>query len=179
MSLPPGNNIFHQFPNKVFVETGSYRGDGIQAALDAGFEKIISMDVDKEAIDFCMSRFDIINLNRNDIDLFIEDSGTALLDIIGEIETKITFWLDAHWQFIGPEPRGPHLFPLLRELEQIAKHSIKEHTILIDDWHIFYPDRVGYSKASVKDAIWDINRDYKISFIDNPVKDGILVATIK
>lgn len=178
MSLPQRNNIFHQFPNPVFVETGSYRGDGIQAALEAGFEKIISMDVDIDAINFCQDRFDLILRPNQYIELYNKDSGIFLWDIIKDINEKITFWLDAHWQFIGPEPRGPYLFPLLKELDQIARHPIKEHTIIVDDWHIFYPDRVGYSKGAIKDAIWEINRDYKISFIDNPVKDGILVASL-
>ena len=30
--------------NKIFIETGSLTGDGIQRALDAGYEKVISIE---------------------------------------------------------------------------------------------------------------------------------------
>lgn len=178
MSLPQGNNIFHQFPNPVFIETGSYRGDGIQAALDAGFETIISIDIARENLDFCISRFDLNNRDDMKINLYCMDSGEELSSILDKVSGPITFWLDAHWQFIGKEPKAGYLFPLLKELEQISKHRRNDHTILIDDWHIFYPDRVGYSKEDIKRALYDINGNYKISFIDNPVKDGILVASL-
>lgn len=176
MSLPLDNNIFKDYPNKVLVETGSYRGDGVQAALQAGFKRVISIDNDPQAIQFCINRFDLILRPDERVEMICSDSGVVLWDIIKDIDMPITFWLDAHWQFIGPEPRGPYLFPLLKELGHIAKHPIKDHTIIIDDWHIFYPDRVGYSKEDIKQMLLAINYEYKFTHVDNPVKDGILVA---
>ena len=34
--------VFSKYPNPVFIETGSHTGDGIQFAIDAGFQTIIS-----------------------------------------------------------------------------------------------------------------------------------------
>jgi hypothetical protein len=151
MSLPPNRNIFSEFKgeSKVFIETGSYRGDGIQAAIDAGFKKIISIDSSIEAIEFCVNRFDLMNIHEPDISLIHSDSAISLYDIIKDIKEPILFWLDAHWQFLeGTEP-GKNPFPLLKELDQISKHKRNDHTIIIDDFHIFYPDRVGYSKKDI------------------------------
>jgi hypothetical protein len=180
MSLPQNRNIFAEYKGdtNVFIETGMYRGDGIQSALDAGFKQIISIDNDDQCLFFCMDRFDIDNNWDSGIKFLLADSATTLQNIINKIDEPILFWLDAHWQFIEGTPKGANPFPLLKELEQIAKHNIKSHTIIIDDWHIFYKDRVGYSKNDIKKALFNINPSYKLTFVANPVIDGILIAHI-
>ena len=36
---------FKPYPNRIFIETGSYEGDGIQAAIDSGnYDLIISIE---------------------------------------------------------------------------------------------------------------------------------------
>ena len=35
---------FKKYLNPVFIETGSLQGKGIQAAIDAGFQKVISIE---------------------------------------------------------------------------------------------------------------------------------------
>lgn len=38
-----------KYLNKNFVESGTYKRDGIQKALNAGFQKIYSIEVKKES----------------------------------------------------------------------------------------------------------------------------------
>lgn len=170
MSLPPSYNLLAKYPNPVYVETGIWRGDSIQQALDAGFKRVIGIDVDPSCIDFCRSRFD----NNPAIELHCGDSAACLRDIIKDIQEPISFLLDAHWQFIeGTEP-GPNPFPLLDEINVIADREFNDIAI-IDDWHIFYPDRVGYSKEDVLVELIRAGLN-RFSYVANPVIDGILIA---
>lgn len=45
-------DLFKKFKNncRVFVETGTFTGNGIQRAFDAGFETIYSCDINKKAV---------------------------------------------------------------------------------------------------------------------------------
>lgn len=182
MSLPPHFNLLKEYRNEVFVETGSYRGDAIEQALDAGFRKILSFDNDARNIFFCRNRFDLFNEKnplRRMITLVHGDTAHALLDPIMEIDKRMTFWLDAHWQMLeGTEP-GKNPFPLLDELEQIARHPINDHTIIIDDCLIMQWNIVGYDLNLIKTRIEKINPKYKFTMHSNPVINGIMAATVK
>ena len=177
MSLPPNRNLFKEFPNDVFVETGTYRGDGIAAALEAGYKEMYSVDIIQENIDFCKQRFDQPN---SILPIFYScmDSGkylNELLDIINPRHT-ITFWLDAHSQLFEGEPDN---FPLLKELDHIGKHPVKSHTIIIDDILVLtHPDVTGWSRKMIEDAILKINPAYKIQYVANPIKNNILIAHV-
>jgi len=48
---------FRPFLNPVFIETGSYTGDGIQAALNSGFTKVISIELVPHYYNLCKKRF--------------------------------------------------------------------------------------------------------------------------
>jgi hypothetical protein len=165
MSLPPNRNLFKEYPNEVGVETGTYKGDGIAAMIEAGIKEILSIDI--------KHGYQIQNLN---VSLFVGDSAKHLLGMIEPINEKITFWLDAHYQ--GEGEITDTSFPLLEELKQIARHKIKTHTIIIDDWYMWEWYKVPYTREDVLKEIRNINPDYKITFVDNPTKDGILIASL-
>jgi hypothetical protein len=181
MSLPTTYNLLAQYPNEYYVETGIWRGDSIQLALEAGFKNIIGIENDESCIEFCVSRFDLGRMPKDksvSIELVHGDSATAMYQQIYEIPHRITFFLDSHWQFFEGTDPGPNPFPLLKELAQIQNHFIKDHTIIIDDWHIFYEDRVGYSKEDVLNALRAINPNFHFKFVANPVIDGVLIASV-
>lgn len=183
MSMHPERNYFAEFRNGYdwFVETGSYRGDGIQFALDAGFYKIISIDNDPTAIDFCMDRFDLkSNLSplASRISLFNYDSAERLYYLIKDIKKPILFWLDSHWQMLEGTDPGANPFPLLKELEQIGQHPIKTHTIIIDDMLIMQKNITGYDKIEIIEAIEIINPNYIFKMRSNPVINNILIAHV-
>lgn len=174
MSLPPNRSLLKEYKNgRVFVETGSYIGDAIQQAIEAGYEKIISIDIDQKNIDFCKRRFDPLGV----IQLICGDSAECLWDAIKDIDEPITFWLDSHWQLFEDEPKGDNPFPLLKELQQIARHPIKTHTILIDDILILtHPDVNNVTRKNIEAAIRIINPKYKISYVANPVVTNLLIT---
>lgn len=177
MSLPPNRNLLKEIKStEVYVETGVYRGDSIDLAREAGYKKIIGIENDFDQIKFLESKYDLYR-NTPELTILEGDSAKMLWLAIKEIQEPITFFLDSHWQMLEGTEKGKNPFPLLQELEQIDWHPIKRlHTILIDDWHIFYPDRVGYSKSQILGKLEQMG--YRtIKHINNPVIDGMIMAT--
>ena len=51
-------HIFSKYKkNNFFLETGAYLGDGIQQALHAGYEKIISIELSDYHFHLCSRKF--------------------------------------------------------------------------------------------------------------------------
>lgn len=162
---------FRKYLNPVFLETGSHTGDGIQQALDAGFEKVYSVELSVALHEQCCNRFK----GNYNVVMYLGDSHQLLDSILQHIRKPVTFWLDAHYSGEG-SVMGQYYSPLLQELEAIRHHTIHTHTILIDDvrlWHNW-----GLSIEGVKDKLLEINPDYKFVFEDGFIRNDILVATL-
>lgn len=172
--MPATAEIFSQAPNAVFVETGSYLGDGIQAALEAGFQRVISIELSDKYYALCKARF----ANDERVTIVQGDSALMLGDIISQISTPITFWLDGHYS-AGDTAQGIVMIPLLQELQAIGAHTIKGHTVLIDDmrcWKDFNPAH-GFQESDVLAALTSIQQDVALEWIDSPhAPRDILVA---
>jgi hypothetical protein len=169
------NNLFKKYLNKVFVETGSYMGDGVQFAIEAGFEKIYSIELSDKYFDICTKRF----ANNKNVIIVKGDSCEILLDVIKDIDVPITFWLDGHHS-CGDTALGKYWTPLMQELDQIKKHFIKNHTILIDDmqcWLNFNPIH-GFYKPDILNKLNDINDKYSFEYEDTVIPKDVLVAKI-
>jgi hypothetical protein len=181
MSLPPGYNLLKQYPNEIYIETGIWRGDSIQLALEAGFKKIIGIEIDHECIEFCRRRFDLINrAGWHGIELFFGDSARQLAQVLQTVSKPATIFLDSHAQWLEGEPEYATPFPLIDELRAIARHTIKTeiiHTIIIDDiLHLTHPDITGWSFKTIADAVRMVYNDYSLSLVANPVKNNILIC---
>ena len=176
LSANIGPQGFGEFRQKVFVETGTFHGDGIYKALKAGFQNIFSLESDADLAERAKRRY-----SRNSkVSIVCGDSAVALWDLIQDIQEPITFWLDAH--SYPPREDGGKNCPLLEELEQISRHPIKTHTILIDDMHCCGTvafDFLGRDDFIKK--ILEINPDYQIHYVDGgdegEYKENVLVAT--
>jgi hypothetical protein len=178
--MHPTRNLFAEFKgdNRVFIETGSYRGDGIQLALDAGYEKIISIDNDPTAIEFCISRFDLQE-NKPSGKIYIHhgDSAECLSEILGCFNEPITFWLDSHWQMLDGTNPGKNPFPLKQELKQIEKTGRVDHVILIDDLIYMTDTRLTkYCEDELDSDLKSINPAYNFHYCANPVIRNLLIV---
>lgn len=163
--------------SEVFVETGSYNGDGTQRAIDAGYSRIITIEIMEKRYRACKTRF---LLNKN-VQLFHGDSSDILEGIISKINEPITFWLDGHFSE-GDRLAGvpmKTLCPLMEELEIINRHPIKTHTILIDDMNCWkgFDDiyHSGFDIDTIRRKLHEINPRYNISFINGRQEDGTLM----
>ena len=167
------HECFKEHVNPWFVETGSYMGDAVQAALDFGFPNIISIDIDESNHNQCIERFK----NHLNVNLILGDSALCLFEAICHIEGPITFWLDAHYS--GDEtPRGIVKNPLLYELHQIASGRSFIDTIIIDDIRLLSgtsPDR-DFSFSHLNAYLRYVNIDFKITYADGTEPGDVLIA---
>lgn len=163
---------FSKYKNPIFIETGTYLGDGVQAALDLGFDRIISFEVSDKYYNLSRNRFQY----NSRVSIHNLDSGFMLLPVIKEINIPITFWLDGHWS-MDDTGYGNNKFPLLDELNQIIQHPIKSHTIIIDDVRLFNT-QFGTSLDEVKAILKTINNSYNFTLENGYIENDVLVARI-
>lgn len=160
------SEIFAQCLSPYFIETGSYFGSGIYAAINAGFENIISIELSKVHYDFCEKKF----WNNSKVKLIHGDSGLILSNVIANVNDQITFWLDGHHSGSNTAS-GCEPVPLIKELEQIKNHHIKKHIILIDDLRLLRNkdaewSYLDYDETDLISFLKTINKDYQISYQD-------------
>jgi len=168
---------FKPYLNPVFIESGSYGGDGIMAALKAGFPKVISIELSEYYYILCRERY-----KQPNVTLYHGDSVEVLPIILKDITERCTFWLDGH--FCGDFTAGQtNPVPLMEELLIIAKHTRNDHTIIIDDMRLLrthdaeWKD-LKYGIEDIENVVRRINPKYQIHYEKGLVKNDILVATI-
>lgn len=164
--------------NKIFVETGTYLGDGIKKALKAGFNEVYSIELDPQLYRGCVRKF----VDSPNIHLYYGDSRYTLRDMIANITEPVTFWLDGHQ--CPPYKDGRKNCPLIEELDIIKEHPIKTHTILIDDMHCCGTELFdGLTQQDLVDKVLAINPNYTITFQpggdEGEYPHNVLVAQIK
>ena len=159
---------------KVFIETGTFTGDGIQCALDSGFERIYSCDINAEYVENARKKYADKNVVVENL-----ESHEFLKKVLPEIDERVVIFLDAHsmpydmydeQRGFGEDTvkNGVGPCPLLNELEVIKKHPIKNHIILIDDFQCFDTWMFdGLEFDDVNDFVLSINTKYKSKLFHN------------
>ena len=175
-------NNLKKYLNPVFIETGTFLGDGVCMAKDSGFGRIISIEVSKLLCEKASLRF-----KEENITIVNGDSSKILWSVIKDIKERITFVLDAHNLCYGEDTlkdnKNLEWWPLMKELEIITKHSRRDHTIIVDDVRLF--ELFGTSITWVKNILLKINPIYQFCFIDGItnekviLKDNILIADVQ
>jgi len=136
-----------KFNSKIFIETGTYKGDTTYACKDF-FDELYSIELSHELFLDCQKRFS----NISKIKVFEGDSGKLLPEIISQQNNPVLFWLDAHYSG-GETACGDLDTPIIKELDFIFK-NLQNFCILIDDARFFngkngYPT-VGFLKNIIK-----------------------------
>lgn len=122
---------FKKKTNK-FIETGSYMGDGIQLAMDSGFDDIFSIEVSNKYFKICEERF----IGNKNVKMILGDSMYELSKLLDNYRNdRFTYWLDGHYSD-GDTGRGSKDFPIMIELESILKRNVNGEVIYIDDMRI-------------------------------------------
>ena len=176
--------IFKKYLTETFIETGSAQGDGIKAALAAGFNKIYSIEVQPALYQHCKTQFD----SDPRVTLAFGDSGVQLGNILTNVNEQCFFWLDGHYSGGNTGHSGKET-PLLDELEHISKHGISTHTIAVDDTRDWRNSSrrdtvngipLGFDIDTIKDKILSINSSYQFTYETKLRKfpNDVLVAYI-
>lgn len=164
-------DLLRQFPNPVFVETGTFSGYGLWEALQAGFSEIIGIELDPDLYQMCARRFGY----NPQIKLYCGDSGDLLYDVLRGCPHPITFFLDAHYSGEGTA-KGKTNTPILYELDAIHKLAGR-HTILIDDANQFGTAAFdGITGRQIESCLKSINPDYKLLVFSGDGRGDVLAA---
>ena len=168
--MPASLKNFKENIAHTLIETGSYLGEGISLALQAGFKQVISIEIAEKYFQICTRRFK----NNNKVVLLYGDSSIKLSEAIDLAKGDITFWLDGHWS--GADTgKGSKEVPLVEELEQIKQTKPLIKAIIIDD--IWQAERNEISKERIESLLLDINDKMEFSYY--LVKDRIQRLTAK
>lgn len=116
---------------KVFVETGTYLGDTVEAVKNT-FKEIYTIELDKTLYQRAKQRFS----KEKHIKVIHGDSEKMLPEVLKNVNGPTLFWLDAHYSG-GLTAQGNKPTPILEELKCILSHPIKDHVILVDDARYF------------------------------------------
>lgn len=130
-----------QFGLRVFIETGTYLGDMVQAVCGI-FDQIYSIELSEELYSYAKRKF----ARTDNVAILHGDSGEILGQLLKTIDQPCLFWLDGHYSSGLPSAKGSTETPISAELTHISQHVlVQQHVILIDDARLFtgagdYPD---------------------------------------
>jgi hypothetical protein len=166
MSISLALETLKKYPNNIFVETGTFEGGATLFAVQTGFKEIYSVEVYKVFYETCLARFK----DYPNVHLFHGDSIDTLWSMIKDINEPITFWLDGHYCPYPGVTGGKKNIPIIEELDIIAQHPTKTHTILVDDRRVMGTNFFGWEdipESMVIEHIKKINPAYQIKYEDS------------
>jgi len=197
--MPIGFDLSKYDYNQIFIETGTYIGEGIERALKCKFQKIYSIEIDEFRFNDCKTRFE----NEPRVEIIFGDSSVELKKLLEKINEPCTLFLDAHYCADGATI-GDKWCPLKEEFLALLEHPIKNHTIIIDDWRCMNNTHIDYSwidqkcklvyetyvdkkkgkevgflgKDNCLNLLKEINKDYQIIFENGCEPEDVVVAKI-
>lgn len=150
----------------TLVETGTFRGDMLLAMLN-DFRTLYSIELHPGLY----ARAQRLFLNQPRVRLLQGDSGQRIADVLKDLDEPAVFWLDGHFS-AGNTAKADLETPVMAELDQVLKHRIPNHVVLIDDARLFtgqndYPTldfvkaqlaRAGDFHVTVEDDVIAITR---------------------
>lgn len=119
---------------KVFVETGTYRGDTTRT-LSNDFSKIYTIEVQPQLAALAKDRFS----RSKHVEVIEGDSTDVLERLCKEIDEPCLFYLDGH-DSGGITGVGGKACPVVEELQSIIQHAAFPMKIVIDDARLFGTD---------------------------------------
>jgi len=160
--------------SELFIETGTHLGEGVTKAINSGYSKIISIELDDKFYQHSTNMFS----SNNNVSIVKGDSAIVLGDILKNVNEKATFWLDGHYSGAGTA-FGKYQFPIIAELEHIKNHHINNHVILIDDIRCWKEFNEQLNLDLVISYVKSINESYTFYTTDGCEKDDILVCIVE
>lgn len=166
-----------KYKNEIFVESGTFLGNGLKCALNSGYNKCYSIEIHEFLYKKAVARFSS-EIANNKVELFFGNSEVLLAEVVKRLDRPATFWLDAHISSQYGKKLAKNC-PIIEELNSIDLSAIKTHTLLIDDLNCFgRPAHDRITVDQVKTRISKINPSYKFDFLDAARPQNILVAYV-
>lgn len=152
------------FGLRHFVETGTYMGDMAHAVRDR-FDRIVTVELDSG---FCKAaRWRLRKLTH--VTVIEGDSSKVLPQILQATHEPCLFWLDAHYSG-WPTSKTDVETPIVRELELILDHPVREHVVLIDDACCFNGENDYPSIGNLRDFAVSRRSDMTLQVADDIIR---------
>jgi len=153
-----------KFSPEIFIETGTYIGDMIQA-VKKNFIQVYSIELNEALYRKARKKFE----NNNNISIIYGDSTVQLKKILPKITKPCLFWLDAHYSGEGTA-KGDLETPIMEEMYLILNHSKLKHIILIDDANMFVGKNDYPSIEKVKNLVSKYHKDWLFIIKDDIIR---------
>jgi hypothetical protein len=153
------------FSIMTFIETGTYLGEMVEATKKT-FDRIYSIELDSNLYETAKQRFS----KSESITIIEGDSGRVLPELLKSIKSPCLFWLDAHYCSGASTAGGELITPIMKELECILNHSIKNHVILIDDANLFVGKNDFPTIEELERFVFNINPNLVIRIENNIIR---------
>lgn len=151
---------------RVFVETGTFFGDMIEA-IRSDFDQIHSVELDEKLHRRATRRF----AGAGEVRLHQGDSGRVLPLLVETIRQPALFWLDAHWSR-GVTAKGELDTPVSLELETVIRHPTPGHIALIDDARLFGIAKDYPTIEQIREAVAAIRPDWDVRVANDIIHVG-------
>jgi hypothetical protein len=145
-----------KFKPHVFIETGTYMGEMIDAVLDH-FPKIISIEFDPKLAQRAKNKFS----SMSQVTILQGDSGKILPELLKGIKEPCLFWLDAHFSG-GITAQADSETPIIQEIKAIADHPCSDHVILIDDAREFTGNKNYPTLEELRQVIQQRRKEWRM-----------------
>ena len=140
----------------VFIETGTYMGEMIDAVLNL-FPKIISIEFDLKLAQRAKNKYS----SMRHVTILQGDSGTLLPELLAGIKEPCLFWLDAHYSG-GVTGQADSETPIVKEIKSILEHPCSNHVILIDDAREFTGNNNYPTLEELRQILKDSRNDWRM-----------------
>ena len=150
-----------KFNLKYFVETGTLFGEGVDHALNHGFDDVYSIEIDKELYDRAITKY-AFNAGVN----IIHGSSHEKIKDLLSLDDNCLFWLDAHFpsadcnkKSYTDEKDMEIRAPLQTEIELLSQRKNKYKDVIIADDFWLYNTEHKYESGDVESHMRSIGQN--------------------
>ena len=150
-----------KFNLKYFVETGTLFGEGVDHALNHGFDDVYSIEIDKELYDRAITKY-AFNAGVN----IIHGSSHEKIKDLLSLDGNCLFWLDAHFpsadcnkkSYIDEKDMEIRA-PLQIEIELLSQRKNKYKDVIIADDFWLYNTEHKYESGDIESHMRSIGQN--------------------
>jgi predicted O-methyltransferase YrrM len=153
-----------QYGLRVFVETGTYLGDMVEA-MRHSFDRIYSIELSEELFLMARKRF----ARARHVEIIHGDSGIELGRIVPKLQQPALFWLDGHYS-AGVTARGDKDSPVFEELNHILSPPDIGHVVIIDDARCFGAEPGYPSLGTLKEHVTSLRKNSRIAAENDTIR---------
>jgi hypothetical protein len=147
-----------RFGLEVLVETGTYKGDMVEA-MRRHFRRVYSIELADHYHAAAVARF----RGCENVEILHGDSGRVMAELVPKLDGPTLFWLDGHYS-AGRTARGDKDTPVMEELGHIFARQDLRCVILIDDARCFagHGDQQYPSTDALRAFVAEQRPDWKV-----------------